>query len=134
MWTRIRFGLFPLFPLFSLFSLGALPASAEVTATPAFYDFGPVAVGRSVSTTITFHNSSAAPVFFDLRCGGDSSAFSCFSLCGFLPARGNCPVQVRFESRNGDDLRRTFWISGSAGGEAAFSTVYGTDRKRSRWP
>lgn len=120
--------------LVSLLVLGALPvdASAMVTAMPSYYDFGPVEPGRMAATTILFMNNSAKPVpFFSVYCSGDSSVFSCFSMCSYLPAFGSCTVQVQFGPRNGDDLRKMIWLNGSGGGEFATSTVYGTDKKPS---
>jgi hypothetical protein len=112
------------------FSMFPLAASANVTAMPSFYDFGPVQSGRSVGMTITFMNHSALPVqFFNVNCSGDVSVFSCFSNCFSLQPYGSCSVQVRFAPRNGDDLRKMVWLNGSGGGQFATATVYGTDQK-----
>lgn len=114
--------------------LFALPftASANVSAFPAFFDFGPVESGRSAGTTVTFMNYSPIPIqFFNVNCSGDFSAFSCFSMCSYLPAYGSCSVQVRFSPRNGDGQRRMLWMNGHGSqGEFATSTIYGTDAKK----
>ena len=116
----------------SILALSLLPgmASANVTAMPAFYDFGAVPAGRMSMTTITFMNSSNTPVqFFNVSCSGDTSVFSCMSMCSYLPAYGTCSVQVQFNARNGDGLRKMLWLNGTGGGNFATATVYGTDTK-----
>ncbi len=112
--------------------LGASSAMAfpQVTAMPSYFDFGQVAPGRVETQTITFINQSPAHVpFFNVHCGGDFSAFACYSNCGFLQPYGTCTVQVRFMPRNGDGMRKMVWINGSGGGAFATSTGYGIDKK-----
>lgn len=123
------------FLLASLAVLGAFPtaASAMVMALPSYYDFGPVQPNRIAMTTITFMNNSGTLIpFFNVNCSGDSSVFACFSMCSVLPAYGSCAVQVQFMPRNGDDLRKMVWVSGSGGGEFSSATVYGTDAKTAK--
>jgi hypothetical protein len=114
-----------------VFGLLSSAASANVTAMPAFYDFGAVEPGRSAGTTITFMNTPPVPVqFFNVYCSGDLSVFSCFSSCFMLQPYGSCSVTVQFTPRNGDDLRKMVWLNGSGSGAFSTATVYGTDRKK----
>lgn len=115
---------------FSLLLLMAPAANAYVSATPSYYDFGSVPSGQFRTVTITFMNQSNTPIpNFNTHCSGDFSAFSCSSSCYSLRAYGSCTVQVQFMPRNGDGLRRTFWVNGSGGGSSASSTVSGTDAR-----
>lgn len=118
---------------FGLLLALALPAaaSAGVSAFPSFHDFGAVPSGRSAGTTIQFFNNSPVAIpFFSVSCNGDFSVFACFSMCSYLPAFGSCAVQVRFDPRNGDGLRKMVWLNGFGGGNFATATVYGTDEKK----
>jgi hypothetical protein len=114
-----------------LVSLGLVSAaSANVTAMPSYYDFGAVAPGRSAIASITFMNNSTTPVqFFSVSCNGDTSVFSCFSMCSYLPAFGSCSVQIQFNPRNGDNIRKMLWLNGMGGGSFVTANVYGTDAK-----
>ena len=108
----------------------SLNASANVVATPSYWNFGDVPPGQSAMVTIQFINTSAAPIpSFTASCSGDFSAFSCFSSCYSLPAHGSCAVQVRFIPRNGDGLTRTLWVNGFGGGSYSSATVVGTEAK-----
>ena len=118
--------------LLSVLAISILPtvAFAYVTAMPASYDFGDVPAGRSTGTMIVFMNNSNQPVrYFNVNCSGDTSVFSCFSTCFYLQPYGSCSVQVQFNARNGDNLRKMVWLNGSGDGQFATSTVYGTDKK-----
>jgi hypothetical protein len=105
-------------------------AQANVTASPGFYDFGPVSPGQTRMTTIQFTNMSAEPVsFFSVTCSGDFMAFQCYSYCSSLPAYGSCSVSVSFSPRNGDGLSRMVFVNGQGSGSFASATVQGIDRK-----
>lgn len=105
-------------------------ASANVIATPSFYDFGSVTRGGARMISITFQNLSPQPIpFFNVNCSGDYSSFQCFSMCSNLPAYGSCSVQVQFFARNGDGMRKMLWLNGNSSQGSASATVYGTDAK-----
>ncbi len=116
--------------LLSLLVLFSVNASANVVASPSYYDFGNVKSGTTQMMTVWFTNYSNQPIpFFYTYCTGDMSVYSCFSNCGYLTAMGSCVVRVQFSPQSGDGMRKNVWVQGQGGIDFATSTVYGTDSK-----